>query len=128
MPPLAHSPGRNQCAPIFRFGNGIIVQFAVPVKRHATRFNSRKVAGERPGGGFCLETQCAAAFVYQFLGGADAECGAGGTGGGEFATGGVLELPGVGATGGRDEVVWHRAGRRGKGDFHVGGGGGVMNC
>jgi hypothetical protein len=40
MPPLARSPSRNQCAPILRFGNGIIVQFAVPVKRHATRPDS----------------------------------------------------------------------------------------
>ncbi len=36
MPPLAHSPGRNQCAPILRFGNFIIFQFAAPVKRRAS--------------------------------------------------------------------------------------------
>ena len=54
MPPLAHLPSRNQCAPIFRFGNGIIVQFAVPVKRHATRLDSipEKLQAKDPKAGF----------------------------------------------------------------------------
>jgi len=48
MPPLAHFPGRNQCAPNIRFGTTIIFQFAAPVKRRASRAQPEGVSPKKP--------------------------------------------------------------------------------
>ena len=65
----------------------------------------RKQGAESGGIGVCLEAQCAAAFFHQLPGGADAERGASGAGGGKQSADDFQALPRTRATGGRGGVV-----------------------
>ena len=53
-----------------------------------------------------MEAQCVAAFIHQLPGGANAECGSGGAGSGQFASDGVLELPGACTGQSRSAAKW----------------------